>query len=141
MAYPSEFFATELAALRASGAPADVMAAAETLAAEALDPLRRHLGRPLRVTSWWRPGTAGHHPTGWAIDVVCAGLPGGGQSLLREYLAAWRIGLVDADWDQLEIEHPDDQHLHIDLHPRRRGQVLLKVGSGYVDLTSAMVGT
>lgn len=100
------------------GIPNELTAAAKDnvvwLATSVFDPLRRAIGRPLKVSSWYRSAkvnkairgasTTSRHLTGEAVDVMADGLT-------AKQLAALVLAL-GLPFDQL-IGYGDAPHLHI----------------------------
>jgi len=128
------------AELRATDAPDAVKSALTLLCWHVLDPLRRGLGRSVRVTSGWRPPTrnaasggaqTSQHLTGEAADVVVEGMTA--RELARAVMQHAET------WDQL-IWYPDEGgpgwvHVSYESDPKRtqRRQVLrasAKLASG-----------
>ena len=105
------------------------------LCSTALDPLRRHLGRPVRVTSGFRSeavntavggSKTSAHRRGLAADIKCSGLDA--HALMR--------AVIDSDipFDQAIAYAPSrGGHLHLGLSTgRMRRQTLwAKAGGGY----------
>lgn len=95
--------------------PQEIAAAAQQLVRDVLDPLRRHLGKPLEPTSWWRrpeknaqikgASRTSDHLTGRAVDLR----PPEGMTSADLARALIRLGLP---YDQL-IGYGDSRHLHI----------------------------
>ena len=107
------------------------------LCSTALDPLRRHLGRPVRVTSGFRSeavnGAVGGsktsaHREGLAADIKCSGLDA--HSLMRAVIDS------DIEFDQAIAYHPSrGGHLHLGLRlGRNRRQTLWARKSGGYEL-------
>lgn len=110
----------------------------QVLVETVLDPLRRHLGRPVRVRSGFRTpqvnravggSSTSSHMTGEAADIKSDGL--NSMGLLEAIL------LADIDFDQVIAYHPTrGGHVHVGIKAgaaaRHRKQVLLAPpGYGY----------
>ena len=114
----------------ANGALPRVMTCLQILVQHALDPLRKHLGKPVRVTSGYRAAAVNaavkgsktsRHMTGEAADIKVEGLTA--SELVQAIIAA------DIDFDQVIAYAPSrGGHVHIGLrcgHPElHRHQIL-----------------
>jgi len=103
-----------------------------------LDPLREHLGRPVRITSGYRSAQVNAriggsrtsaHMTGEAVDAKCDGVDAHG------IVAALRAIQPPGGWDQVIAYAPSrGGHVHIGIRagawPRHRQQVLWAPASG-----------
>lgn len=130
-----EFFTLAELMVTSTGLPnvpdARARANLQVLVEAVLDPLRRHLGKPVRVRSGFRSAQVNRtiggsprsaHMTGEAADVKADGLDS--IALLEAIL------LADIDFDQIIAYHPSrGGHVHIGIRAgaaaRHRKQVLL----------------
>lgn len=137
-----EFFTLAEMMITSTGLPnipdARARANLQVLVETVLDPLRRHLRRPVRVRSGYRSNQVNHavggsktsrHKTGEAADIKVDEL--GSIGLLEAIL------LCDVDFDQIIAYHPlRGGHVHVGIiagaAARHRKQVLLApAGGGY----------
>lgn len=119
-----------------NGAPPRAMTCLQILVQHALDPLRLHLGRAVKVNSGYRSeavnqavggSKTSRHKTGEAADIVCPGLTS--TELVAAILAA------GIDFDQVIAYAPArGGHLHIGLrcgHPElHRHEILWAPATG-----------
>ena len=132
---PGEFFTWDELSVTGTGianTPTPSAAAAlGDLCRVILDPLRRHIGKPIRITSAYRSPAVNakvgstsksQHPKGQAADVMVVGMT-------SEQLAAEVVALrLPLDQGIVYAEKP---HLHLSFKPNPRGQWLRHDGAGY----------
>lgn len=128
--------------LQVTDAPADVVANARTLAAW-LESTRAIFGAPVRITSGYRTpehnaevgGSAtSDHVNGLAADFTVDGLT---PFQVYGKLAAAQKAAQLAPFDQI-VFYVADNHVHVGLGARMRGELLLKTAEGsYVTLAGA----
>jgi putative chitinase len=102
-------------------------------AADGMERIRQQLGRvPITATSWYRTpekneavggSETSAHLQGYAVDFTVKGMTA------KQVAAALSSHLVALGIDQL-IEYPT--HIHVSFDPRRRAQMLAKVGARLV---------
>lgn len=110
-----------------------------------LQAVRDYFRRPVVVTSGFRPplenelvggSPTGDHPNGLAGDFEVVGLTP--YTVYRQLLAARKVGKLPA-FDQI-IFYMADNHVHVGLGAKMRGELLLKTAEGgYVQLAGAYV--
>lgn len=141
---PGEFFSWAELTRTSTGLPNEPDATARNnltiLVQVILDPLREHLGRPVRVTSGYRTAQVNAriggsktsaHMSGEAVDIKVDGLDAHG------IVAALRAVAPPGGWDQVIAYAPSrGGHVHIGIRagawPRHRQQVLwAPAGGGY----------
>lgn len=144
---PGEFFTWAELSRTSTGLANDPDAAARInltiLVQVILDPLRAHLGRPVRITSGYRSAAVNAriggsktsaHMSGEAADIKVDGLADGAHGIV----AALRAIHPPGGWDQVIAYAPSrGGHVHVGIRagawPRHRQQVLwAPAGGGYV---------